>query len=370
VAAINWADDDRYYVYPYYRRPYHHHHIHYVYRNYWDRDWDGPRYGHTAWRSYRPNYLDRRDVYVDRSKTVNIENNYFKREWEHNPVHRRNVTYRDPNVAKRFVEADSKQRLERDGKQWFGGEGGKQFEGSGARQFDRDAPKRLDRSQPAMLPTDKGTREALQGDERERRARIMSGDRDMKQFGAGAQFKPTAKLPELERPEGTVVPTTPGTRELSRETKTWGKTEGGTPPQPTQSWGARRSLEGSTQRGVESSQLKKRSEPWQQPQRSEPRQFQYQPPAAPQMQKRSEPWQQPQRSEPRQYQFQQRAQPKQMPPPTVQRSQEGSTRQFSQQRSVPKSFESQSQRSSGQSSQQNTRKRSNDDDNNKNPFGR
>jgi hypothetical protein len=413
VAAINWADDDDYYVYPYYRRPYHHHHINYVYRNYWDRDWDGPRYGHRAWRSYRPAYLDRRDVYVDRSRTVNIENNYFKREWEHNPVHRRNVTYRDPNVAKRFIEGDSKQRLDRDGKKWLGGEGARQFEGSGTRQFDRDALKRLDRSQPPMLPTDKGTREALQGDERERRARIMSGERDMKQFGAGAkgpegvapwgradrqleqkrfeggeaagmppvttqqqlerpgvgaQVKPTAKLPQLERPEGTAVPATPGTRELSRETKTWGKTEGGTPPPTTQSWGTRRSLESGTQ-GVESPQLKNRSESWQMQQRSEPRQFQYQRPPEPQIQKRSESWQMQQRSEPRQYQFQQRAQPKQMPPPTVQRSQEGSTRQFSQQRSAPKSFEPQRQQSGGQSSQQTIRKRSDDDDK-KNSFGR
>nr|MCU0564537.1 DUF3300 domain-containing protein [Desulfobacterales bacterium] len=56
TAAIDWADDDDYYVvYPRYRR-YRHHHIHHVYYGYWDRDWDGPRYGRPGWRSYRPVY--------------------------------------------------------------------------------------------------------------------------------------------------------------------------------------------------------------------------------------------------------------------------------------------------------------------------
>jgi hypothetical protein len=404
VAAISWADDDDYYVYPYYRRPYHHHHIHYVYRNYWDRDWDGPRYGHSAWGSYRPAYLDRRDVYVDRSKTVNVENNYFRREWEHNPVHRRNVTYRDPNVAKRFVETDATRRVDRDGAKWLGRDGTPQLDRSGVQQLDRDALKRLDRSQPPMLPTDKGTREALQGDERARRARIMSGERDMKQFGAGAkspeeaeqwrrqgreleqkrfqggesglpqattrqldrssigtQAKPSTQMPQFQRPEGAGVQATPRMRDLSRETKTWGKPEGSPPPQPTQSWGTRRSLESGQQR-VDPSQMQQRYESRQFQQRVEPPVQQRVPPPVqqrvePPVQKRTEPWQMQQRSEPRQYQYQRRVEPKSMPPPTVQRSQEGSTRQ----RSVPQRVEP----SGSQSTQQKARKREED----KNQFG-
>jgi hypothetical protein len=68
-----------------------------------------------------------------------------------------------------------------------------------------------------------------------------------------------------------------------------------------------------------------------------------------------------QRSEPRQYQYQRRVEPKSMPPPTVQRSQEGSTRQFTQQRSVPQRVEP----SGSQSTQQKARKREED----KNQFG-
>jgi len=386
VAAINWADDDRYYVYPYYRRPYHHHHIHHVYHNYWDRDWDGPRYGHSGWRSYRPAYLDRRDVYIDKSKTVNVENNYFRREWEHNPVHRRNVTYRDPNVAKRFVETDATRRVNR--------EGTTQLDRDGVKQLDRDALRRLDRSQPAMLPTDKGAREALQGDERERRARIMSGERDTTQFGAGAkspeeaaqwrrqgreleqkrfeggesalpqattrqldrssigtQAKPSAQMPQFQRPEGAGVQATPRTRDLSRETKTWGKPEGSPPSQPTQSWSTRRSLE-SGQQSLDPSQMQ---------QRQESRQFQQR--VEPPVQKRPEPWQMQQRPETRQFQqrpdprqFQQRVEPRSVPPPTVQRSQEGSTRQFTQQRNVPQRVEP----SGSQSTQKKARKREED----------
>jgi len=309
------------------------------------------------------------------------------------------VTYRDPNVAKRFVETDATRRVDRDGAKWLGRDGTRQLDRSGVQQLDRDALKRLDRSQPPMLPTDKGTREALQGDERERRARIMSGERDMKQFGAGAkspeeaeqwrrqgreleqkrfqggesglpqattrqldrssigtQAKPSTQMPQFQRPEGAGVQATPRTRDLSRETKTLGKPEGSPPSQPTQSWGTRRSLESGQQR-VDPSQMQ---------QRYESRQFQQR--VEPPVQKRTEPWQMQQRSEPRQYQYQRRVEPKSMPPPTVQRSQEGSTRQFTQQRSAPKSLEPQGQQSGKQGSQQNIRKRNDDDKTNQ--FGR
>jgi hypothetical protein len=187
TAAIDWADDDDYYVvYPRYRRPYHRH-IHYVYYSYWDRDWDGPRYGRPAWRSYRPVYLSRGDVYIDNSKTVNVTNTYVRREWEHNPVHRRSVAYRDPGVAKRFVETASVPPA---------GSGAAQLPGVGSavpsdrgriQEMDRGALRRLDPSQRATLPSDRGTREALQGDERERRDRILRSPRDAAPGGAAAE---------------------------------------------------------------------------------------------------------------------------------------------------------------------------------------
>jgi len=177
TAAIDWADDDYYVVYPRYRR-HHHRHIHHVWYGYWDRDWVGPRYGRPAWRSYRPVYLGRGDVYIDNSRTINIDKTYVKREWEHDPVHRRSVSYRDPNVAKRFVEAASTPRVDRDA--------ARPAELGSARQLEREAIRRLDRSQPAPLPSDRGTREALQGDERARRERILRGQRDTAPIGAGA----------------------------------------------------------------------------------------------------------------------------------------------------------------------------------------
>jgi len=54
--------------------------------------------------------------------------------------------------------------------------------------------------------------------------------------------------------------------------------------------------------------------------------------------------------------FQQRVEPRSVPPPTVQRSQEGSTRQFTQQRNVPQRVEP----SGSQSTQKKTRKREED----------
>ncbi len=375
VAAINWARDDHYYVYPRYGRPYRPH-IYYMHNNYWGRDWDGPRYGHTAWRNYRPAYLERRDVHIDKSKTVNVENNYFGRQWEHDPAHRRNVSYRDPNVAKRFIDADPGRRADRDGAKWFGRDANQPSDRGGVQPLDRDASRRLDRSKPAMLPADQATRDALQGTERERRARIMGGEHGTRPFGDGAaspgdaaqwrrkggelerqrieggaaglpepatrqferpsigkQARPTGEVPQLERPESAGVQATPRARDLGRETRTWGKTEAGTSPQATQGWGSRRSLESGAQR-VEP-QTQRRSEPWQGQQRSEPRQFQQR--VEPQTQRRSEPWQGQQRSEPRQ--FQQRVEPQ-----TQKRSEPWQGQQRSEPRQFQQRVEPQTQR--------------------------
>ena len=387
VAAIDWARDDHYYYgYPRYRRP-HHPHIYYAHNNYWGRDWDGPRYGHAAWRSYRPAYLERRDVYVDKSKTVNVENNYFGRQWEHDPAHRRNVSYRDPNVARRFVDADSGRRADRDGAKWFGRDANQPPDRGGAQPLDRDALRRLDRSKPAMLPADQATRDALQGTERERRARIMGGEHGPRPFGDGAassgdaaqwrrkggeperrrieggaaglpepatrqferpsigkQARPTGEVPQIDRPEGAGVQATPRARDLGRETRAWGKTEAGASPQSTQGMGSRRSFESGAQRGEPAQmpsygrvepQTQKRSEPWQGQQRQDARQFQQR--VEPQTQKRSEPWQGQQRPDTRQ--FQQRVEPQtQKRSEPWQGQQRPDTRQF-QQRVEPKQMQ-------------------------------
>jgi len=222
----------------------------------------------------------------------------------------------------------------------------------------------------------------------------MSGERDMKQFGAGAkspeaaaqwrrqgreleqkrfeggesglpqattrqldrssigtQAKPSAQMPQFQRPEGAGVQATPRTRDLSRETKTWGKPEGSPPSQPTAE------LEHPPFAGVRPakgrpSQMQQRPETRQFQQRPDPRQFQQR--VEPPVQKRPEPWQTQQRPAPRQ--LQQRVEPRSVPPPTVQRSQEGSTRQFTQQRNVPQRVEP----SGSQSTQKKARKREED----------
>jgi hypothetical protein len=99
TSAILWDryDDD------------HHHHHHYIYHRgprYWDHDWDGPRRWHSGWHSYRPKHVDYNTYYVDRSKNVNIQNNYYGRPFEHNPRHREGVSYRDVQTTKRYLKVD------------------------------------------------------------------------------------------------------------------------------------------------------------------------------------------------------------------------------------------------------------------------
>ena len=367
TSAIDWADDDDYYVaYPYYRRRYHHHHIHHVYHGYWDADWDGPRYGRPAWRSYRPAFVSRGDVYIDNSRNISINkaqinNTFVKREWSHDPVHRRSVSYRDPTVARRFLDGDAARRAGRDG----------------AQSLDREALKRLDRGQPATLPADKGTREALQGDERERRERIMRGQRDQtpfeadpkapeaaalrreteqKRFGAGeSTLPPATSRQQLERSGGADAEPTARPRDLTRDAKSWGRPDTGATPAPTPSWSTRRQVEPGAQR-YEGPQMQQRVDPRQFQQRVEPQQMQRQVDPR-QMQQRVEPRPTPQAVEPRAMQqrvdprqFQQRVEPK------------------VQQRSMPQSVEQARQRSGSQSAPQGSKKR--DDDSKDNPFVR
>ena len=367
TSAIDWADDDDYYVaYPYYRRRYHHHHIHHVYHGYWDADWDGPRYGRPAWRSYRPAFVSRGDVYIDNSRNISINkaqinNTFVKREWSHDPVHRRSVSYRDPTVARRFLDGDAARRAGRDG----------------AQSLDREALKRLDRGQPATLPADKGTREALQGDERERRERIMRGQRDQtpfeadpkapeaaalrreteqKRFGAGeSTLPPATSRQQLERSGGADAEPTARPRDLTRDAKSWGRPDTGATPAPTPSWSTRRQVEPGAQR-YEGPQMQQRVDPRQFQQRVEPQQMQRRVDPR-QMQQRVEPRPTPQAVEPRAMQqrvdprqFQQRVEPK------------------VQQRSMPQSVEQARQRSGSQSAPQGSKKR--DDDSKDNPFVR
>ncbi len=106
TSAILWDryDDD-----------YHHHH-HYIYHRgprYWDHDWDGPRRWHSDWHSYRPKRVEYNSYYVDRSRNVNIQNNYYGRPWEHNPRHREGVSYRDVNTTKRYLKVDEQTAIAR-----------------------------------------------------------------------------------------------------------------------------------------------------------------------------------------------------------------------------------------------------------------
>jgi len=460
TSAIDWADDDDYYVaYPYYRRRYHHHHIHHVYHGYWDADWDGPRYGRPAWRSYRPAFVSRGDVYIDNSRNISINkaqinNTFVKREWSHDPVHRRSVSYRDPTVARRFLDGDAARRagrdgaqsldrealkrldrdgaqqldrealkrLDRDGAQQLDREALKRLDRDGAQSLDREALKRLDRGQPATLPADKGTREALQGDERERRERIMRGQRDQtpfeadpkapeaaalrreteqKRFGAGeSTLPPATSRQQLERSGGAGAEPTARPRDLARDAKSWGRPDTGATPAPTPSWSTRRQVEPGAQR-YEGPQMQQRVDPRQFQQRVEPQQMQRQVDPR-QMQQRVDPRQMQQRVDPRQMQqrvdprqFQQRVEPQQMqrrvdprqmqqrvePRPTPQAvepramQQRVDPRQFQQrvepkvqQRSMPQSVEQARQRSGSQSAPQGSKKR--DDDSKDNPFVR
>lgn len=149
MAVIDWADDDYYVVHRHYwPRRRHHHHIYYYGPLYWSRDWHGPRYGRPAWHSYRPTYVHYGDVYIDKSRTVKVEKNVEVRRWQHNPVHRGTVSYRDPGTAQRLLKSGDAPRL------------------------DAEKIRRLERREPVALPTEPRTRDALSGDALERRDRI------------------------------------------------------------------------------------------------------------------------------------------------------------------------------------------------------
>ncbi len=225
MAVINWADDDYYVVdRHYWPRRRHHHHIYYYGPVYWSHDWHGPRYGRPAWYSYRPTYISRGDVYIDKSRTVNIQNNIQVREWEHNPAHRGTVSYRDPGTARRFLRSGDAPRL------------------------DAEKVRRLERRDPVALPSDQRTREALKGDALERRDRIQRMQKEVAPYGQVEDRPDAAEMarrrlgrePERTEPREAVRSrererrlAVPGTAETTapRANGAGGRTEGTAPRQ-------------------------------------------------------------------------------------------------------------------------------------------
>jgi hypothetical protein len=215
AAAIDWDHDDH-----------DHHHIWHRGPRYWGPGWVGPRFGAPAWNSYRPTYVRSGDVYVDRSRTVNVEktvnvqNNVEARQWVHDPAHRRNVAYRDPTVARRFVGTDGRPPAP----------GGSKPSAAGiAQPPDRGAMRRLDRSQPAMPPSDRATRDALQGDVRERRDRIMRGQPDAQRSGLAPS---QGAAHQFQRPNDTGAGPTPAAGDRGRGPKPAGGPDGTAIPSP------------------------------------------------------------------------------------------------------------------------------------------
>jgi hypothetical protein len=105
TSAILWDDYDD-----------DHHHHHYIYHRgprYWDHDWDGPRRWDSGWHSYRPKRVEYNTYYSDRSRNVNIQNNYYGRPFEHNPRHREGVSYRDVQTTKRYLKVDEQTAIAR-----------------------------------------------------------------------------------------------------------------------------------------------------------------------------------------------------------------------------------------------------------------
>jgi len=197
MAVIDWADDDYYVVRrSYWPRRRHHHHIYYYGPLYWSRDWHGPRYGRPAWHGYRPTYINYGDVYIDRSRTVNVQKNVEVRRWEHNPVHRGTVSYRDPATAQRLLKSGDAPRL------------------------DAEKIRRLERREPVALPTDPGTRDALSGDALERRDRIRRLQKEVSPIGV-VEDRPDAAEGARRRlggePERTEARETVRSRERERQ---------------------------------------------------------------------------------------------------------------------------------------------------------
>jgi len=197
MAVIDWADDDYYVVHRnYWPRRRHHHHIHYYGPLYWSRDWHGPRYGRPAWYSYRPTYINYGDVYIDKSRTVNVQKNVEVRRWEHNPAHRGTVSYRDAGTAQRFLKSGDAPRLE------------------------AEKVRRLERREPVALPADRGTREALTGDALERRDRIRRTQKEISPIGVVEERPDVAEAARrrlAREPERTEARETVRSRERERQ---------------------------------------------------------------------------------------------------------------------------------------------------------
>jgi uncharacterized membrane protein YgcG len=98
TAAIMWDDDDDWDGY----------HVWHHGPGYWDNDWPGPRYGSNNWNSWRGDTNINGDVCVGRC--TSIEKNEWKQQannFQHNPVHRGGVKYRDgAQVAARHPEVN------------------------------------------------------------------------------------------------------------------------------------------------------------------------------------------------------------------------------------------------------------------------
>jgi hypothetical protein len=200
--------------------------------------------------------------------------------------------------------------------------------------------RRLDRGQPGMLPSDRTTRDALQGDPRERRERIMRGQADAQRSG----LAPTPGTPrQLQRPNdagagpppsggkgrGPLSAGGPDGAAVSSPTPsatTVGPLEARSPEEHTSPRGQRRATSG-PQQGVESEQA---------PAASAPREAQRQ------WQRRSMPQPaEPQEAQPRvaPRQWQQRPDARQMPPPAAPRDTQAPVQRQWQRQPMPPSAE-------------------------------
>jgi len=218
TAAIMWDDDDD----DWYDGWGYRHHVWNHGPGYWDNDWRGPRYGSDRWRNWD------RDIDINAGGDVcigrctNIDRNEWKKQartFEHNPVHRGGVRYKDvtntaarhPGVAK-TLPAKLDQRPGRPGRPGIGGGGG-----------DRPAFKPRPPDRPDLARPDRpaiATRPALRPD----RPGAGGGDRPGIATRPAERPKPAtrpAKRPEpgiamrpAERPKPATRPAQrPATRE-------------------------------------------------------------------------------------------------------------------------------------------------------------
>ena len=169
TAAIMWDDDDDWDGY----------HVWHHGPGYWDNDWPGPRYGSNNWNNWRGDTNINGDVCVGRC--TSIDRDQWKRQannFQHNPVHRGGVKYRDgAQVAARHPEVNRPRQP-----------GG----------IDRDTARGKER--PTTLPaqTRPGGTQVGTGDRRPG-GTTKPGDRP--QVGAGDRERPGAGARPADRPQ-------------------------------------------------------------------------------------------------------------------------------------------------------------------------